>query len=136
MPQELIEAAAGLSVQKEDVVKKLIDAMGSIAKVAADVDSNMKQIREYLEVCRYWPGHLEKPYRIAENIFIINVKHCMTFNWRYLCCTIRVAFCFYSYRNYDLLEFNLKGILIFLGRGNSRKGIHPDRGRETVSDQL
>ena len=50
LPQELIEAAAGLSVQKEDVVKKLVDAMGSIAAVAADVETNMKQIREFLEV--------------------------------------------------------------------------------------
>ncbi len=50
MPQELIEAAAGLSVQKEDVVKKLVEAMASIAAVAADVESNLRQIREYLEV--------------------------------------------------------------------------------------
>lgn len=50
LPQELIEAAAGLSVQREDVVKKLVDAMGAIAAVAADVDSNLKQIREFLEV--------------------------------------------------------------------------------------
>jgi hypothetical protein len=46
----LIEAAAGLSVQKEDVVKKLVDAMGSIAAVAADVDDNLRQIRDYLQV--------------------------------------------------------------------------------------
>ncbi len=50
MPQELIEAAAGLSVQKEDVVKKLVEAMASIAAVAADVEANLRQIREYLEV--------------------------------------------------------------------------------------
>ena len=52
LPPELIEAAAGLSVQKEDVVKKLIDAMGSLAAVAADVATNLKEIREYLEVFR------------------------------------------------------------------------------------
>jgi hypothetical protein len=50
LPQELIEAAAGLSVQKEDVVKKLVEAMASIAAVAADVEANLRQIRDYLEV--------------------------------------------------------------------------------------
>ena len=50
LPQELIEAAAGLSVQKEDVVKKLVGAMASISAVASDVESNIRQIREYLEV--------------------------------------------------------------------------------------
>ena len=50
LPQELIEAAAGLSVQKEDVVKKLVEAMASISAVASDVESNIRQIREYLEV--------------------------------------------------------------------------------------
>jgi tyrosine-protein phosphatase non-receptor type 23 len=48
LPQELIEAAAGLSVHKEDVVKRLIDAMASIASVAGEVQVNISYIREIL----------------------------------------------------------------------------------------
>jgi len=48
LPQELIEAAAGLSVHKEDIVRKLIDAMSSIASATGEVQINISSIREIL----------------------------------------------------------------------------------------
>ena len=49
LPQELIECAAAFSV-KEDAIKRLTEAMGRIASISADVESEINEIEELLKV--------------------------------------------------------------------------------------
>ena len=49
MPQELIEVAAQLSVQKDNVSTKLTEAMSRIAAVSSEVGSTLGEIREILK---------------------------------------------------------------------------------------